>query len=1031
MLNKIINYAIHNRLVIITVTILLVAGGSYITSKSDLDVFPDLTAPTVVVLTESHGMAPEEVEKLVTFPIETAVNGATGVRRVRSSSSMGFSIVNVEFDWGTDIYRARQTVSEKLATIQDQLPSGVDNPVLAPQSSIMGEIMIIALTAKETSPMELNTLAEWTVRPRILALGGVAQVSIIGGESKQYQVHVDPHKLKYYGVSYDQVLSACQSINENVSGGFFNQYGNEYIVRGIIRTHKVEDIENALIEQRGDYAVRVRDIARVKVGAAPAIGTGSHDGEEAVIMTITKQPDVNTLKLSNRIHDEFKILNETLPDDVEIHTDIFDQARFIETAVNNVMRAMTEGGLFVVIILFLFLMNGRTTIISLTAIPLSLLVTFIILYLFGLTINTMSLGGMAIAIGSVVDDAIIDVENVYKRLRQNVALPKQDRQPVLKVIYNASVEIRASIMNATLIIIVAFLPLFFLSGMEGRMLKPLGIAYIVALLASLIIAITLTPVMCSLLLTNEKRLKKHAHGSWVERNMNRLYLSSLQKVLKKPAFALTLTSVLFAGAIVLLFTFGRSFLPPFNEGALTINTATIPGISLEKSDELGREVETRLLKIPEIQATARRTGRAELAEHSFGVNVSEIDAPISFSGRSKEEVVADVRHELSGIQGIIFEVGQPVSHRIDAMLSGTEANIAIKVFGTELKTMYDIATDIRNLIVDIEGIADVNVEQQVEIPQLQIRPKRQMLTRFGISMKEFGHFIDAAIGGAKVSDVYEGERLFELIVRYDKPDRGSIEAIRNTLIEAGTGEKIPLHFVADVKSDFGPNTISRENVKRKIVVSANIAGSDLRTIVNEIQKRVKENIDFPENYYASYGGQFESESKASKTLMITSFLAILIIFMLLYQEFKNGVLSGLILLNLPLALIGGVFAVWFSSSVLSIPAIIGFITLFGIATRNGILLVSRFIQLKKENKSLDEQILIGAGERLNPIIMTALTAALALFPLALASGKPGNEIQGPMAIVILGGLLSSTLLNIYVITLVYRLLERKNQNDEK
>lgn len=1030
MLNKIIKYAIHNRLVIITSAILLIAGGSYVISRSDLDVFPDLTAPTVVVLTEAHGMAPEEVEKLVTFPIETAVNGATGVRRVRSSSSMGFSMVHVEFDWGTDIYRARQTVSEKLATIQDQLPEGVDNPVLAPQSSIMGEIMIIALTSKETNLMELNTLAQWTVRPRILSVGGVAQVTIIGGESKQYQVQIDPLKLQYYGVSFDQALAACHSINENVSGGFFNQYGNEYNVRGIIRTQNLADIENALIEQRGDYSVRVRDIATVKIGAAPAIGVGSHDGQESVIITITKQPEVNTLKLSERIHKELASMGKILPDDVEIHADIFDQARFIDTAVNNVMKAMMEGGLFVVLILFIFLMNGRTTLISLTAIPLSLLVTFIILYLFDLTINTMSLGGMAIAIGSVVDDAIIDVENVYKRLRQNVALPKEQREPVLTVIYNASIEIRASIMNATLIIIVAFLPLFFLSGMEGRMLKPLGIAYIVSLIASLIVAITLTPVLCSLMLNNEKRLLRNVNGAWLERKMHLLYLRSLKRVLNKPAITLALTSVLFIAAIVLMFTFGRSFLPPFNEGALTINTATVPGISLEKSNQLGADVEKVLLEVPELQATARRTGRAELAEHSFGVNVSEIDAPLAFSGRSKNEIVEDVRYRLSQIDGIIFEVGQPVSHRIDAMLSGTEANIAIKVFGNQLNQMYNIATEIRNLIVDIDGIADVNVEQQVEIPQLQIRPKRQMLARYGISIAEFGHFVDAAIGGAKVSDVYEGEKLFELIVRYAEPYRGSIEAIRNTLIQTSTGEKIPLHFVADVKSDFGPNTISRENVKRKIVVSANIAGSDLRTIVNEIQHRVDENIKLPENYYVTYGGQFESESKASKILLLTSLLAILIIFMLLYQEFKNGLLSGLILLNLPLALIGGVFAIWFSSGVISIPAIIGFITLFGIATRNGILLVSRFRQLKKENKSLNDQIFIGAGERLNPIVMTALTAALALFPLAIASHKPGNEIQGPMAIVILGGLLSSTLLNIYVIPLVYRMLEQKNEKNE-
>lgn len=1027
MLNKIIEYSLKNKLVVLIMATLILGAGIFVTTDMEVDVFPDLNAPTVVVLTEAHGMAPEEVERLVTFPIETAVNGATNIRRVRSSSAMGFSIVWVEFDWNMDIYDARQIVSEKLATIADQMPTGVGSPTLAPQSSIMGEIMMIALTADETSPMDLRTLAEWNIRPRLLSVGGVAQVAIIGGEFKEFQVLADPLKMKYYDVSFQELITACQASNENVSGGFLNEHGQEYLIRGIARSNTPEEIGNNLVKMKDGYPVKVNDVARVRIGAAPKIGDASYRGEKAVILTVTKQPNVNTLELTERIKTSLGDLQQTLPEDVGIHTDIFEQAKFIQTSVNNVQKALIEGGLFVVIILFVFLMNYRTTIISVLAIPLSLLVAILAMKWMGISINTMTLGGMTIAIGSLVDDAIIDVENVYKRLRENSRLPDDQQRPIFNVIYEASVEIRASILNATLIIIIAFVPLFFLSGMEGRMLQPLGIAYIVSLFASLFVAITIIPVLSSYLLTNEKRLQKQAKGSRVERFLRHHYTQTLQKAVtyRKPVIGISLA--LFALAIVLITGFGRSFLPPFNEGSLTINTTTMPGINLEESNKLGIEAEKALLSIPEITSVARRTGRAEMAEHAFGVNVSEIDAPYELQDRSREEFLREVREKLNQIQGITVEVGQPISHRIDAMLSGSKTNIAIKLFGTDLNEMFQIATQIRNEIQDVEGIGDLSVEQQIEIPQLQIKPNREMLARYGISVNEFLEFVDYAFAGEKISDVFINERAFDLVLRFDDDYRDQIEAVRNALIDTPSGQKIPLYYVADIQSTFGPNTIGRENVMRKIVVAVNVADRDVRSVVNDIQDKVSANISLPENYHLEYGGQFESEAEASRVLLSASLGALLLIFILLYVEFKNTKLAMIILINLPLALIGGVVAIWMTSKVISIPAIIGFITLFGIATRNGILLISRYQSLTDQVDSLKDRIIKGSADRLNPILMTALTAALALIPLALAGDKPGNEIQSPMAIVILGGLLSSTLLNIYVVPIIYYLFQKKKE----
>lgn len=1028
MLNKIIQYSLNNRLLVIVSAVLLMAGGTYLTTKMEIDVFPDLTAPTVVIMTEAEGMAPEEVEQLVSFPIETAVNGATGIRRVRSSSAMGFSIVWAEFDWGMDIYNARQIVSEKLMIAADQLPEGTGNPTLAPQSSLMGEILILALTADSTSAMDLRTLADWNVRTRLLATGGIAQVAVFGGEYKQYQILADPLKMSYYNVNLMELTEATMNMNKNVPGGYIDQYSNNYIIRGIGRTNDIKEISNTLVKNENNNPVRLLDIATVKIGSSPKIGEGSYNGQNAVILTITKQPNINTIELTERIKESIAEIQKTLPPDVQIHDDIFNQSEFIQRSVNNVTKALFEGGIFVSIILFLFLMNFRTTIISLLAIPLSLLMAIIILNLLGFTINTMSLGGMAIAIGSLVDDAIIDVENVYKRLRENVKLPKNKRKKSLQIVYDASIEIRASIMNATFIIMIAFIPLFFLSGMEGRLLKPLGITYIVSLFASLIVAITVTPVLSSLLLTNKKRLKKNQEGSWLENNLKRVYKNSLTKVLSYPKTVTSTALGLFAISIVMISFQGRSFLPDFNEGTLTISTSAMPGISLKESNKIGLKAENLLLSLPEVTTVERRTGRAELSEHSFGSNVSEIDVPFNLSDRSKEEFLADVRAKLSSINGIAYEVGQPISHRINHMLSGSKASIAIKLFGTHLGEMYQHANEIKSAISSIDGIVDLNVEQQVQIPQIQIKPKREMLARFGITMNQYLDFIHTSFHGEKVSEIFEGEKKFDLILRFNDEYRNNIEFLQDALITTSEGQKIPLSFVAEIISAKGPNTINRENVQRKLVISANIADRDLRNVIKDIQDKIDSEIKLPEGYRLAYGGQFKSEAQASKTLFIASIFALLIIYLLLYQEFKNLKLTSIIMINLPLALIGGILAISFSSGELNIPAIIGFITLFGIATRNGILLVSRYQALEAEDMSLKKRIINGSTDRLIPILMTALTAALALIPLALQGDKPGNEIQSPMAVVILGGLLSSTLLNGFVIPVVYLLINKNKKS---
>ncbi|HEX2787535.1 MAG TPA: efflux RND transporter permease subunit [Ignavibacteria bacterium] len=1029
MLNKIVSFSLKNRLLIVIISSLLLVFGTYVAVNMEVDVFPDLTAPTVVVLTEAHGMAPEEVEQLVTFKIETAVNGATDVRRVRSSSSAGFSVVWVEFNWGTDIYKARQVVTEKMSAIIEQLPEGVGNPTLAPQSSIMGEIMYISISTSKPDLMELRSIADWNIRPVLLAIGGVSQVTVIGGEYKQYQIQASPQKMSYYNVSLNELIETSKNINQNASGGFLNEYYQEYIIRGIGRTNELNEMGNSVIKVVNGFPVKINDVAEIKIKSSVKIGDASVKGEPAVILAIQKQPATNTLELTKKIDESLSDLSKNLPPDIQINTHIFRQADFIEASINNITKTLIEGSIFVIIVLAVFLMNVRATVISLVAIPISLVVAILTMKWLGFTINTMSLGGMAIAIGALVDDAIIDVENVFKRLRENSLKPKEEQNGKMEVIYNASIEIRPSVINATFIIIAAFIPLFFLSGMEGRLLVPLGIAFIVSLFASLIVAITLTPVLCSYLLTNDRVLEKQAHGeNRFVRFLSRHYKSLLEKSLNAKKFVIASALVLLGISVVIMFSLGRSFLPEFNEGSLVISAVTLPGTSLEESNKMGTVLEKILLTIPEVKSTARRTGRAELDEHAQGVNASEIEVPFTLTDRSREEFMEEVRQKLAGITGVNITIGQPIGHRIDHMLSGTRANIAIKLYGSDLTKLYTLGNQIKGQIQNIEGLVDVSVEQQVDIPQIQIKPKRELLSQYGIPMKDFTEFIDAAFAGEEVSQVFEGNKSYELILRLDDPASNNIQNIRNTLIDTYTGQKVPLYYVADVVSASGPNTINRENVQRKIVISANVSDRDQRSVIEEIQKNINAGVKLPQGYRIEYGGQFEAEAEASQRLMIMSIFSIFLILILLYQEFKDLKTSAIILINLPLALIGGVFAVYFTSGIISIPSIIGFITLFGIATRNGILLVSRYNTLKGEGMNLYKRIVQGSLDRLNPILMTALAAGLALIPLAIAGDEPGNEIQSPMAKVILGGLLTSTFLNLIVVPVVYYLTNKKTES---
>lgn len=1020
LLNGIIRFSLNNRMVILVIAALCLVAGIYSTMHTEVDVFPDLNAPTVVVMTEAEGMAPEEVERLVTFPIETAVNGATNVRRVRSSSATGFSIVNIEFDWGTDIYKARQIVSEKIAMVGADLPENVGNPTLGPQASILGELMIIGLTADTTSMQDLRTIADWTIRPRLLSTGGVAQVAVMGGDIKEYQILMDPGKMRRHGVSMDEVIYAVKGMNQNASGGTLYEYGNEYIVRGLLSTNDIDELKKAVVKtSENGLPITLDAIADVRIGPkTPVLGVASNDGKPAVLLTVTKQPNTNTLALTGRLDNALGELKANLPADVKINSQIFRQSRFIDSSIDNVKKSLIEGAIFVIIVLFIFLMNWRTTIISLISIPLSIVFSLLAIRWMGLTINTMSLGGIAIAIGSLVDDSIVDVENVFKRLRQNREKPENERESVIKVVYEASKEVRMPMLNSTLIIIASFLPLFFLSGMEGRMLKPLGITFIISLMASTLVALTVTPVLSSFMLGSHNSDKTGKEPTLV-RWLKKYYEKALNWSVGHKKSLLFGVGALLAAAVVMFFTLGGSFLPAFNEGSFTISISTVPGISLEESDRMGRTAEELLLSIPEIKTVGRKTGRAELDEHAFGVNSSEFECPFELGKKTRKQLTEEVRQKLAVLPGVNIEIGGPISHRIDAMLSGTKANIAIKLFGSDLNKMYEIGQKIKTSISGVEGIADINVEQQVERPELNITPKREMLARYGISLPEFAEVVRVMMEGEVVSTVYEGNRSFDLTLKVNDDARSSIERISDLTIDTGDGKKVPLSYVADIKSSAGPNTINRENVSRKLVVSCNATGGELAKAVGAIREKIAENIELPEGYHIEYGGQFESEERASKTIALVSIFSIFIIFMLLYGEFKNISQSLVVLLNLPLALIGGVFAIFFTDGILSIPAIIGFISLFGIATRNGMLLIDRYNVLASEGHSREEAVMIGSLDRLNPILMTAITSALALLPLALGGDLPGNEIQSPMAKVILGGLFSSTLLNGFVVPVIY------------
>lgn len=1020
MLNRIIRFALRNRLAIMVLAVITVVAGCWCASRMEVDVFPDLNAPTVVVMTEAPGMAAEEVEQTVTLPVETAVNGASGVRRVRSSSTTGFSAVWVEFDWDTDVYHARQTVSERLGTLSGSLPAGAGEPTLGAQSSILGEVLFVGLTADTTSLRELRTLADRELVPALLAVEGVSQVNVLGGEVKEFQVLLSPERMQALGVSLAQVAQATEGMTRNATGSIAYDYGNEYLIRGLANTTDTEALGLSVVglTAQGE-PVLLRDVAEIRVGdQSPLTGVASVQGTPAVLLTVTKQPGTGTIELTERLEKRLEELKKGLPADVKTHTDLYRQRDFIDASIDNIKRSLLEGAVFVAIILFIFLMNPRTTLISLVTIPIALLVTLITLRLMHLSINTMSLGGIAIAIGSLVDDAIVDVENVYKRLRHNRSLPPGERRGTLQVVYDASREVRMPILNSTLIIVVSFVPLFFLQGMEGRMLVPLGVAFITSLFASTLVALTLTPVLCSLLLPRSAATSREPRLTvWIKG----AYMRALRGALRHKAAVLTATGLALAAALAIFFTLGRDFLPPFNEGSFTVNVSTLPGVSLEESDSVGARAERLLASVPEIKRTARKTGRAELDEHALDINTSEIEAPYELKGRSKEEVTADIRSRLSALPGVNVEIGQPISHRIDAMLSGTQSNIAIKVFGPDLHTLTRLGGEIKEALEGVEGLEDVNVEQLMDRPQLTIRPRPEMLARYGITMPEFTTFVNTALAGSRVSEIREGNMVYPLTLKVDPSARASIEDIGMLPIDAADGSKVPLSTVAEIVSTSGPGTVSREDVSRLLTVSANVSGRDMRSAVEEVKERVNKRVELPSGYRVEYGGQFESEEAASRTLLLASLFSLLAIYLLLYGQFRSALQSAVVMVNLPLALIGGVLAIRLTSGVVSIPAVIGFISLFGIATRNGMLLVDRYDALCRQGLSPLQAVMQGSADRLNPILMTALTSALALVPLAAGGAMPGGEIQSPMAKVILGGLLSATLLNGFVIPIMYLL----------
>lgn len=1024
MFDTIIRFSLANRALVIVAALGLLASGLYTAFRLNVDVFPDLNAPTVTVLTEAHGMAPEQVETLVTIPLESGVNGATGVRRVRSFSSPGISIVHVEFEWSMDIYDARQIVSEKLQSVMGTLPPDVPAPVMAPMSSIMGEVMLVGLYSEavkdgdSVSPMELRTLADWTVRRRLMSIPGIAQVVPIGGKVKEYQIKVIPDRLAAYGVSLEEVFAAAEQASENTSGGVLRTQGKEYQIRGLGQAYNVDHLAQSVVSREGDASVLLGDVARVEIGPAMSFGAASANGRPAVVLSVTKQPGANTLELTGRINEALDEIATTLPAGVKIQQDSFRQADFIEVAIENVLKALRDGALLVIIVLFLFLGNFRITFISVLAIPLSIAVTFLVFRAMGVTLNTMTLGGIGIAIGALVDDAIIDVENVFRRLRQNKRLPESEQLPVGEVVFRASKEIRKPMVSATLIITVVFLPLFFLSGVEGRLLQPMGLAYIVSIFASLAIALTVTPVLAALLLPSSRNLTRD-HEGWLAGFLKPVYRRTLEVVLRHTWLPISIAGVLLLSALVLAPGLGRAFLPEFNEGALTVSYVTAPDTSLEESDKIGREAELRLLENDGVVSVQRRTGRAELDEHAQPVNAGELEVVLDLGAVEREVAMEQARESLAGIPGVQFTVGQPISHRIDHMLSGTRASIAVKIFGPDLAELRRLAAEVEAEMGEVAGIVDLAVEPMVNTPQIAIQFDREAMALHGVTSRQLAHIVEIAFNGESAGRVLEGQRAFEIVVRYDEASRESFDALGAALVQTPDGSLLPLSALAKIEYDLGPNQIGRENAQRKLVVQANVAGRDLGSVIGDIQDRVRDNLDLPQNYYIEYGGQFESEQAASRTIWTLSLVSLVLIILILYYEFGSLRDTAFALVNLPLALIGGIWSVWLTDGIVSVASLVGFITLFGIAARNGILLISHYHNLMREGKPLAEAVKQGSVERLNPILMTALTAALALIPLALGIGQPGKEIEAPMAIVILGGLFTATFLNMIVVPALY------------
>lgn len=1026
MLNILIKNALQNRFVVLIFAFVLLLIGTWTTTQVDVDVFPDLTAPTVTVMTEAHGMSAEEIERLVTFPLESVLNGAPDVRRIRSSSTAGLSTIWVEFDWGTDIYRARQIVNERLNAAQSRLPNNSDAPVMAPIASIMGEIQMIALSSDSLSSIALHDLANWYIKPRLLAVEGIAKIVIYGGSEKEYQVLADPARLKFHHVSLDELHKALQQLNHNASGGYLEQHGKQYLISAKGRVRSLKDIETALVKMDGHIAVRVADVATVQIGAAPKQGNASINGKDAITITLLKQPQANTLALTKAVDQALEDLADNLPKDVVLNPNLFKQGNFIATSINNLQQVLLEGIFFVILILFLFLMEWRTTLISVLTIPLSLLVSILVLYGFDFSINTMTLGGLAIAVGVLVDDAIVDVENVYKRLRQNAILPLEQQKNKLDIIYEATFEVRASILNSSLIIMVSFVPLFFLDGVEGRLLQPLGWAFLIVIGVSLLVAVAVTPALCSILLQPKAQdLEQQAvQHTWLIKQLMAVYRRVLNKSLQRIPWVLSIAVVLLCTALLTLSQLGRSFLPDFNEGSLTISVVVPPETSLTATNLINRQIETLLLELPEIQLVGRRTGRASMDEHAQSHYASEIEVPLHMQARNKAAVLAEIRQKIGNIPGVTINIGQPISHRIDHMISGTRSNIALKLFGEDLTTLQQLGHQIKQVIQPIEGVVDVTLDQKTEIPHLYIYPKIELLARSGITIAEFSEFVEVALGGKTVLQVYENQRSYNLKLRLQKSSRDEIEDLQQLTIENYEGMPIPFAKVAHIVSSSSPERINRENVRRQLVIAANVADRDLRSVVQEIKQRIQERVELPDSYYLEYSGQFENEEQATNRLLLTSVLALCVILFLLWREFRAIKVAAIILLNLPLALIGGVFMIYLSSGILSIASTIGFISLFGIATRNGMLLIARYQVLLTDGADLKTAIMEGSIDRLNPILMTATTTALALIPLLLASGQAGNEIQSPMAWVIVGGLISSTLLNLLVIPCTFYLLKK-------